>query len=350
MRLNTRLNLIPIAALALGCLVAMPSVRAQSAAEFFKGKQIKLVIGYPAGSGYDVHARLLGRHMGRHIPGDPTIIAQNMLGAGSIRAANFVYNVAPKDGLTIGAINRSVPLAPLLGTTEKEQTQFDPLNYGWVGSMNSTISIGIVWAASGITKFNELLTREVIVAAAAPASDSFVFANILNNIVGTKLKIVSGYQGSTENYLALERGEATGYMGTSYSSLKTTKPDWIRDHKVNILVQVSLARDPALPDVPLVMDFAKTEAQRQALELILAPQQMGRPYMTTPDVAPERLQALQSAFMATMKDPSFVEEATKQTIDIDPMDGPAVLTLLQKLFRSPPAVVKAAQDALRVPQ
>jgi tripartite-type tricarboxylate transporter receptor subunit TctC len=333
--------------LAVGVLAAH-GASADAVSDFYKGKQLKLIIGYPAGSGYDVHARLLGRHMARHIPGEPTIIPQNMVGAGSVRAANYVYNVAAKDGLTIGAINRSVPLAPLLGTSEKEQSQFDPLKFGWVGSMNSAVSIGIVWAASGITKFEQLLDREVIVAASAPTSDSYVFAHILNNIVGTKLKIVSGYQGSTENYLALERGEATGYMGTSYSSLKATKPDWIRDHKVNILVQVSLGKDPALPDVPLVMEFTKTESQRQALELILAPQQMGRPYMTTPGVPPERLKALQAAFMETMKDPAFVREAGKEAIDIDPMDGPAVLALLEKLYKSPPDVVKAAQKALRV--
>jgi tripartite-type tricarboxylate transporter receptor subunit TctC len=329
-------------------LFGLHGASADAVSDFYKGKQIKLVIGYPAGSGYDVHARLLARHMARHIPGEPAIIPQNMLGAGSVRAANYVYNVAAKDGLTMGAINRSVPLSPLLGTTEKEQAQFDPLKFGWIGSMNSAVSIGIVWAASGIKTFDELLTREVIVAAAAPTSDSYVFAHILNNIVGTKLKIVSGYQGSTENYLALERGEATGYMGTSYSSLKATKPDWIRDHKVNILVQVSLNKDPALPDVPLVMDYARTESQKQALDLILAPQQMGRPYMTTPGVAPERLKALQDAFMATMTDPAFVAEAGKEAIDIDPMDGPAVLALLAKLYKSPPAVVKAAQEALRV--
>jgi tripartite-type tricarboxylate transporter receptor subunit TctC len=320
---------------------------ADAVSDFYKGKQVRLIIGYPAGAGYDVHARLLGRHMARHIPGEPTIIPQNMPGAGSIRSANYVYNVAPKDGLSIGAINRSVPLAPLLGTTESEQTQFDALKFGWVGSMNSTVSIAIVWAASGIKSFDELMKREVIVAASAPASDSYVFANILKNIVGAKLKIVPGYQGSTENYLALERGEATGYMGTSYSSLKATRPDWIRDHKVNILVQISLNKDPDLPDVPLVMDYAN-DKQKQALELILAPQAMGRPYMTTPGVDPARLAALQTAFMETMKDSAFVAEAQKEAIDIDPMDGPAVLALLGKLYTSTPDVVKAAQDALKV--
>jgi tripartite-type tricarboxylate transporter receptor subunit TctC len=341
------MNRILVAATVVAGVALASSAHADAVSDFYKGKQLKLIIGYPAGSGYDVHARLLGRHMARYIPGEPTIVPQNMLGAGSIRAANYIYNVAPKDGLSIGAINRSVPLAPLLGTTEKEQTQFDPLKFGWVGSMNSTVSIAIVWADSGIKTFDELMKREVIVAASAPASDSFVFANILKNIVGAKLKIVSGYQGSTENYLALERGEATGYMGTSYSSLKATRPDWIRDHKVNILVQISLAKDPELPDVPLVMDYAN-DKQKQALELILAPQQAGRPYMTTPGVDPARLAALQKAFMETMKDPQFVVEAQKEQIDIDPMDGPAVLALLERLYKSTPDVVKAAQDALKV--
>jgi tripartite-type tricarboxylate transporter receptor subunit TctC len=338
---------IAAAATLLAGVMLASTAHADAVSDFYKGKQLRIIIGYPAGAGYDVHARLLGRHMARHIPGEPTIIPQNMPGAGSIRAANYVYNVAPKDGLSMGAINRSVPLAPLLGTTESEQTQFDPLKFGWVGSMNSTVSIAIVWAASGITSFDEILKKEIVVAASAPASDSFVFANILKNIVGAKLKIVSGYQGSTENYLALERGEATGYMGTSYSSLKATRPDWIRDKKVNILVQISLNKDPDLPDVPLVMDYAN-DKQKQALELILAPQAMGRPYMTTPGVDPARLKALQAAFMETMKDPAFVSEAQKETIDIDPMDGDAVLALLSKLYTSPPDVVKSAQDALKV--
>jgi tripartite-type tricarboxylate transporter receptor subunit TctC len=341
------MNRILAAATLMAGVALAGTVHADAVSDFYKGKQVKLIIGYPAGAGYDVHARLLGRHMSRYIPGEPSIIPQNMPGAGSIRSANYVYSVAPKDGLTIGAINRSVPLAPMLGTTESEQTHFDALKFGWIGSMNSTVSIAIVWAASGIKSFDELMKREVIVAASAPASDSYVFANILKNIVGAKLKIVPGYQGSTENYLALERGEATGYMGTSYSSLKATRPDWIRDKKVNILVQISLAKDPELPDVPLVMDYAN-EKQKQALELILAPQQAGRPYMTTPGVDPARLAALQKAFMDTMKDPQFVAEAQKEQIDIDPMDGNQVQALLEKLYKSTPDVVKAAQDALKV--
>lgn len=320
---------------------------ADPVADFYKGKQIKFVIGYPAGSGYDVHARLLARHLARHIPGEPGIVAQNMEGAGSVRVANYVYNIAAKDGLTLGAINRSVPLSPLLGTAEKDQAKFDALQFGWIGSINSSITVGIVWAASGITKFDELLTREVIVSADSPTSDSYVFAHILNNILGTKLKIIPGYSGSNNSYLAMERGEVTGYMGTSYSSLKATRLEWIRDHKVNVLIQVSLTKDPELPGVPLVTSYTKTAAQKQALEVILAPQQMSRPYMTTPGVDPARLKALQDAFMETMKDPAFIADAEKLTIDVDPMNGPAVQALLAKIYRSPPDAVAAAKAALR---
>jgi tripartite-type tricarboxylate transporter receptor subunit TctC len=290
-------------------------------------------------------SRLLARHLGRNIPGEPNVIPQNMDGAGSLIAANYVYEVAAKDGLTIGAINRSVPLGPLLGTTSQQQGKFDALQYGWIGSINSVVTIGMVWAASGISKFEDLLTREVVVSADSTSSDSYVFAHMLNNLIGTKLKVITGYAGTNASYLAMERGETTGYMGSAYSSLAATRPDWIRERKVNILIQISLNTDPALTGVPSVLDYAKG-TQRQALELILAPQQMGRPYMTTPGVDPVRLAALQAAFMATMKDPEFVADAKKLNIDIDPMDGPSVRALLAKLYQSPPEAVQAAKEAL----
>lgn len=320
---------------------------AESAAEFYKGKQIRLIIGYPAGSGYDIHAKLLGRHMGRNIPGEPLIIPQNMGGAASVIAANYIYDVASRDGLTIGAINRTLPLSPLLGSTEAQKATFDPLKFGWVGSINSTITIGMVWGASGITRFEDLREREVVVSSSGPSSDSHLFAQILNNLTGTRLKIISGYAGTNNHYLALERGEVSGYFGSSYSSLIASKPDWIRDKKVNVLVQIGLAKDPALPDVPLVTSFAKREEDKRALELILAPQQISRPYITPPDVDPDRLKVLQTAFMATMKDPAFIAEATKLQIDIDPTDGPAIQALFAKLYQSPPEVVKAAREAIR---
>jgi tripartite-type tricarboxylate transporter receptor subunit TctC len=319
----------------------------ETVAEFYKGKQVRIVIGYPAGSGYDVHARLLARHLGRNIPGEPSVIPQNMDGAGSLIAANYVYELAAKDGLTIGAINRSVPLGPLLGTTSQQAAKFDALQYGWIGSINSVVTIGMVWAASGITKFEDLLTREIVVSSDTTSSDSYVFAHMLNNLVGTKLKVITGYAGTNASYLAMERGETTGCMGSTYSSLISSRPELIRDRKVNILIQISLNNDPALPGVPSVLDYVKG-TQKQALELILAPQQMGRPYMTSPGVDPARLAALRTAFMATMKDPEFVADAKKLSIDIDPMDGQAVHDLLVKLYKSSPEAVQAAKEALGV--
>lgn len=316
-------------------------------ADFYKGKKISFIIGYPAGSGYDVHARLLSHHLGRHIPGQPLIVPQNMGGAGSVIAANFLYDVAPRDGTAIGAINRTLAVSPLLGSTDAQKTTFDPLKFGWIGSMNSSVTIGMVWAESGITKFEDLLTREVVVSSSGTSSDSHLFGLLLNNLTGTKLKIISGYSGSQSHYLAMERGEVTGYMGTSYSSLLAAKPDWIRDKKVNILVQISLAKDPALPNIPLISSFAKGENDKKALELILAPQQMSRPYIAPPNVDPARLQALQTAFMATMKDTEFLAEAKKTRIDVDPMDGPAMKALIDKLYKSSPEVVAAAKEAIR---
>ena len=335
------LSLIPV-------LIAGNPAASDEVADFYRGKQVKLIIGHAPGTGYDIHARLLGRHLGRHIPGEPTVIPQTMEGAGSLRAGLYVYNVAEKDGLTIGAMNRSMVLAPLLGTLEGNQTSFDPRQYGWVGSINSATTVGVVWAASGISKFDDLRQKEVIVSSDQTTSDSYVFAKLMNNLLGTKLKIVTGYSGTTASYLAMERGETTGYMGTSYSSLKATKPDWIRDKKVNILIQVALKPDPELPNVPIITALAKTDAEKQALELLLAPQEMSRPYMTTPGVPPERLAALRKAFMDTMKDPAFIADAQKLSIDIDPMDGKDIKALVEKIYKTSPEAVEAAKRAIAV--
>ena len=342
-------RIVAVITLFLGALLTIPAFAvADEVADFYRGKQVKLIIGYAPGTGYDVHARLLGRHLGRHIPGDPTIVPQTMEGAGSLRAGLYVFNVAEKDGLTIGAMNRSMVLAPLLGTLDASQANFDPRQLGWVGSMNSATTVGVVWGASGLTKFDDLRQKEVIVSSDQTTSDSYVFAQLMNNLLGTKLKVITGYSGTTASYLAMERGETTGYMGTSYSSLKSTKPDWIRDKKVNILIQVALKADPELPDVPVITALAKTPSEKQALELLLAPQEMARPYFTTPGVDPKRLAALQKAFMDTMRDPAFIADAQKMSIDIDPMDGKDIKLLLEKIYKTPPEAIEASKRAIAV--
>jgi tripartite-type tricarboxylate transporter receptor subunit TctC len=322
---------------------------ADPVADFYHGKQVRMIIGMPAGSGYDVHARLLARHLGRHIPGEPTVISQNMVGAASIKTANYVYDVAARDGLTIGAINRSTALGPLLGTTENQVITFDAQKFGWLGTINSTVTVGITLDNSGITSIDDLFKREVAVSADSPSSDSYVYSYMLNNLLGTKLKVITGYAGTNSSFLALERGETQGYMGSSYSSLVSTKPDWIRDKKVKFLIQIAVEKDPRLPDVPLVTSYA-TGAQKKALELILAPQQMGRAYMTTPGGDPARLAALRTAFMETMKDPQFLAEAQQMNVDVQPTDGQGVQDLIAKLYQTSPDAIEAAKEALKIPQ
>ena len=323
------------------------SARADGVADFYKGKQIRLLIGDPAGSGYDAVGRLLARHLGKHIPGAPAIVPENMEGGAGLKVVNYVYGDSPKDGLTIAAIHRAAPLVPLLGASDAQLAKFDPLKFGWLGSIDSTITVGVVWATSGITTFDQLRTKQTVVSTDAPSSDSYVFSHLLNKLLGTKLKIVTGYAGTNSSYLAMENGEVTGYMGSSYSSLRATKPDWIRDHKVNVLIQISLAKDSRLPDVPLVTDYAN-DLQKQALKLILAPQQMARPFITTPGVDPARLNALQNAFMDTMKDPDFIKDADRMNVDVGPMDGPSVGKLVASLYQSPPETIRLAKETLAV--
>ncbi len=344
-----RTGLFSLAAFA--ATIAFPvTAPAQSPAEFFQGKTVRLIIGYPTGSGYDMYARPLARHIDRHIPGNPTVIAQNMPGAGSLTALNHLYNVAPKDGTAIGAIRRSLPLEPLLEDDPKkrESLRFDALKLGWVGSIDSAVAVGITWHETGITSFKEAFDRTIILSASAPGSDSTVFPSVFNNVLGTRFRIVTGRQGTAENYMALERGEAEGHIGTTLSSLRTVRPDWLRDKKVHLIVQVATRKSPDLPDVPLIMEFARNDRERAALELIFAPQAMGRPIVAPPDLPTGRLKVLRAAFMATMKDAQFRAEAEKLGLEIDPMTGEEIDELLRRIYTSPPDVVKAARAATDV--
>lgn len=337
-----------IAALLFACCTGATAGAADPVADFYRGKQVRMIIGMPAGSGYDINARLVAQYLGRHIPGQPTVVAENMIGAASIKAANYVYEVAPRDGLTIGAINRSTAIGPLLGTTESQVITFDALKFGWLGTIGPAVTVGITLPKSGIRSVDDLFKHEVVVSADGPGSDSFVYSYMLNKLLGTKLKVITGYTGTNTSYLAMDRGEVDAYMGSSYSSLTATRPDWVRDKKVRFLIQIAVDKDPRLPDVPLVMDYAKG-SQKQTLELILAPQKMGRAYMTTPGVDPARLAALRTAFMATMRDPQFVAEAEKLSIDVGPMNGQGVQDLLARLYATPSDIVEAAKKVLEIP-
>lgn len=336
-----------IATLAYGVTTALLTVipaslgYAQTPAEFYKGKTVELQIGYSVGGGYDVYARIIARHMGKHIPGNPTIIPKNMEGAGSLRLANWLYNAAPKDGTVFGTIGRGLAFDPLLGA---KGAQFEATKFTWLGSANDEVSICVSWENTRITTFEDLLTKELTVGGTGGGSDTDQFPKILNGILGTKMKLISGYPGGNDVGLAMERGEVKGRCGWSWSSVKATHMDWVEKKKINILVQLSLAKHPDLPNVPLIIDLAKTEEQKQVFKLIFARQTMGRPYLAPPGIPKDRADALKKAFMDTMKDPDFLAEADKAQLEITPVDGAAIEKLVTEVYKTPPEVAaKAAQ-------
>jgi tripartite-type tricarboxylate transporter receptor subunit TctC len=331
------------AVLALAPVLASPAY-AQSPAQFYKGRNVDLYIGYSAGGAYDLYARLIARHLGKHIPGNPTIVPRNMEGAGSLRLANWLYNVAPKDGGAIGTIGRGTPFDPLLGS---KGAQFQADKFTWIGSANNEVSICVAWKSSGITKLEDVLTKELIVGGTGQAADTDQFPRILNGVLGTKFKIVTGYPGGNDITLALERGEVKGRCGWSWSSVLATQKRWVDDKSITILVQLSLNKHPDLPDVPLIMDFAKTEDQQQIFKLIFARQVMGRPYLAPPGVPTDRAEALRKAFMDTMKDPEFLADAERSQLEITPVSGADVERLVKETQQTPKALTDKAAELIR---
>jgi tripartite-type tricarboxylate transporter receptor subunit TctC len=317
---------------------------AQSPAEFYKGKNVDLYIGYSVGGGYDVYARILSRHLGKHIPGNPTVVPKNMEGAGSLRLANWLYNVAPKDGTAFGIIGRGTGFDPLLG---KKGAQFDATKFNWVGSANNEVSVCVAWHTTGITKIDQLYGKELTVGGTGASADTDQFPRVTNGVLGTKFKVITGYPGGNDIGLAMERGEVSGRCGWSWSSVKSTHPTWIEQKKVNILVQLALSKHPELPDIPLIVDLAKNDEQRQILKIIFARQVMGRPFLAPPDVPPDRVAALRKAFMDTMNDKEFVAEAEKTQLEITPVSGEEIQKLVRDLYATPPQIAQKAGELLK---
>jgi len=307
-------------------------------------RAVDLYIGYSVGGGYDIYARLLARHMSRHLPGNPTVVPRNMEGAGSLRLANWLAKAAPRDGSAFGTIGRAIAFEPLFG---EQGAQFKGTDFGWIGSANDEVSVCAAWGKTGITRFEDFYAREVFVGGTGGNSDTDTFPKALNSILGTKLKLVTGYPGGNDITLALQRGEVQARCGWSWSSIKTNHPAWVKDGTLRILAQLSLEKHPDLPQVPLIIDMVKTPEQRSVLRLVFAGQVMGRPFLAPPGVPPERLAALRKAFMATMQDPAFLAEAEKIKLEIRPVPGEAVQKLVAEVYASPPEVVKKAATALK---
>ena len=338
MRLMSLVPNVAAAILALGA-----AGQAQSPADFYKGKNVDLTIGYSAGGGYDVYARLLARHMGRFIPGNPAIVPKNMPGAGSLVLANWLYNVAPKDGTAFGTIGRGTVFDPLLGSTK---AQFDAAKFNWLGSMNDEVSVCVSWYTTGITSLEQVKHNELTVGGSGQAADTDQFPKVLNATIGTKFRLVTGYPGGNDVDLAMERGEVMGRCGWSWSSVVATHKSWIDEHKINVLVQLSLSKHPDLPNVPLVMDLANNDEQRQIFKLVFARQPMGRPFLAPPDVPSDRVSVLREAFMDTMKDGDFLAEAEKMKLEINPVAGDAVQEIVQDVYKTPKPIAAAVAEMI----
>jgi len=324
-------------------LLAMQPGHAQPVADFYRGKTIQMLIGYTVGGGYDLNARVLARHMGKHIPGNPNIVAQNMAGAGSLRLANFLYNVAPKDGTAIGIVGRGMAMEPLIGGSA---TQYDARRYTWIGSVSDQVSLCATWHTSKVKSWNDMLKTDFTVGGEGSGSDPDMFATMIRSIFGVKVRLVSGYPGGNEINLAMERGEVDGRCGWSWSSIKITKPDWLKTKRINLALQMALHKNSELNDVPLIMDFARDERERQILKLVLSRQEMGWPFTAPPDLPRERADALRAAFDATMKDPDYLAEANQRRLDVNPMTGAAIETLIGELYATPPDVIAATKTAI----
>ena len=281
--------------------------------------------------------------MGRFIPGNPAIVPKNMPGAGSLVLANWLYNVAPKDGTAFGTIGRGTVFDPLLGSTK---AQFDAAKFNWLGSMNDEVSVCVSWYTTGITSLEQVKHNELTVGGSGQAADTDQFPKVLNATIGTKFRLVTGYPGGNDVDLAMERGEVMGRCGWSWSSVVATHKSWIDEHKINVLVQLSLSKHPDLPNVPLAMDLANNDEQRQIFKLVFARQPMGRPFLAPPDVPSDRVSVLREAFMDTMKDGDFLAEAEKMKLEINPVAGDAVQEIVQDVYKTPKPIAAAVAEMI----
>src|SRR5215469_2809172 len=321
---------------------APTSVRCDDVSDFYAGKTVQLVIGYAAGGGYDDYARMLGRHLARHIPGHPTVVVQNMPGAGSIRAANYLYNIAPKDGTVFGGFARGIFLDPLLGRAEA--MRFTPAKFGWLGSISNDAGVCAFRSDAGIESWADMQTKRYKIGATGAGADSDVFSNLLRKMFNLPMQLVLGYQSAAETVLAIQRKEVDGRCGWSWSTLSTRNRELWLSKQIRVVLQLSSQRIAELADVPTVLEVADSPGQQAILKLIVARQTMARPFVAPPGLPPDRLAALRSAFDATMQDPEFLADARRLDLDVRPVTGTAADALIAKVYATAPEVVRRAAE------
>ncbi len=330
--------LISTSAILLAVTTTLSVARADAIEDFYKGKTVSLIVSSSTGGGYDTLARLLTRFLTRHIPGQPNIVVRNMPGAGGIVATNHLYTLAPKDGTVIGAVQNNTPFEPLFGTKE---AQYDPTKFNWLGSPSVETSILTVWHTSPVSTLAEAQKKELTMGSSGANSTPSFYGRLLNETLGTKLKLIVGYPGQNDALLAMERGELDGYPSVFYNSLVSTRPTWLPEKKVKLIVQYGAEKLAQLPDVPFVLDLVKNEEDRQLWRAAVGPIATGRPYLLPPGVPADRVIAMRKAFWDAINDPEFLSEQAKANLGADtPRTGEQIQDIIVTSYRSPPAVVE----------
>lgn len=332
-----------LALLATLALPDAPHAQADAVADFFRGQTITIIVGSDPGGGYDAYARPLSRHLGSLIPGHPNVVVKYMPGAASIVAANYLFASAPRDGLTIGAVQRQIPFEPLRGDAA---ARYDPFKMSWLGSVTAETSVLIVWSSAPQRKAQDLLTMPLIAASLGTGTDSEVESIAMARLLGAPIKLISGYQGTPDALLALERGEVQGIHGISWSYIKTKKAGWLRDGTIRLLLQSGLKPNPDIKDVSSLTDLVKSDEDRQVWDLILAPKVMSRPYVLPPDVPADRVAALRKAFDGLMQDPAFLADMDMLQLEVRPTSGVEIESIMKRLYAAPPAAIARMRAAI----
>src|SRR5579883_208142 len=317
---------------------------AAAQADFYRGKTIDLVISTGVGGGLDANARVVARHLADHIPGNPVIVPRNMPGAGHIRAANFVASQAPKDGTVIATFIPVFVMAPILD--RGRSIHFDPSAFNWLASTSSSNSTVYTWSTSGVRSVEDAKKRDVLMGGTGAGSYTLIYPTVMNSVLGTRFKLVTGYQSTAEIGLAMERGEVEGRAGNNFNSLRAENSEWLKSRKITLITQVGLERDPEFPDVPLLTDLAKTDEDRQILKLFSTDVVFGRPFVTAPGVPAERVALLRKAFDEMMADPAYLEDSRQAALDVAPVSGAVVQSVVADLVHTPPEIVAKAKLAM----
>ncbi len=332
--------------LVLALIFAATGARAQSdVGAFYKGKTIEVVVGYAAGSSNDIAGRALARVIGKHLPGNPTVITRNMPGGGSLVAANYVYNIAPKDGTTVGLMAPTLPIDETLGT---QGVKYSAAKFNWIGRETTSVGVTFAWNTAKVKTIQDAFTNELTLAATGSGSTTAIYPNVLKNLVGVKFKLVLGYTGSNEAMLAVERGEAEGHS-TAWEEVVSQHPDWVRDKKINLLVQYALAKHPNLPDVPLAVDLAKTDEDRRVMRAVVAAADVGKSILAPPGVPAERVAALRQAFDASVKDPDFIADFQSTRIEVIPLGGAELQAMVGELGALPSDLIDRVKSVYAIP-